>query len=215
MVALFQAVLFTVLFYVVPLLGVPARILDPRVAFLALGSVVMFTSQPAVTFREAAARSGNDRFSYFAIMGAGLVSQLVPVIHWGYLGAYRPLREDLAWVVPGAALVVGGLAFRVWAIRVLGRNFTATVETREDQPVVRTGPYAVVRHPSYLGSLVAVTGSAIVLHSLPGTVLAFVAMLAAYAYRVTVEEEVLLRDLGEAYAAYREDVRSRLLPGIW
>ena len=53
----------------------------------------------------------------------------------------------------GAGVVVMwlGLALRVWAIAALGRSFRSTVEVEPGQPVVSTGPYRWIRHPSYAG----------------------------------------------------------------
>jgi protein-S-isoprenylcysteine O-methyltransferase Ste14 len=51
-----------------------------------------------------------------------------------------------------------GLTIRLWAIVALGRAFRTTVEVDAGQAVVSTGPYRWVRHPSYSGLLLIVTG---------------------------------------------------------
>jgi len=51
-----------------------------------------------------------------------------------------------------------GLAIRIWAIAVLGNAFRTTVEVDPGQRVVSTGPYEWVRHPSYTGLLLIVSG---------------------------------------------------------
>lgn len=64
-------------------------------------------------------------------------------------------RLDGWWPV---GLVVAGIALRRWSVATLGRFFTTTVEIQPDHQVIETGPYALVRHPSYLGGLLSVVG---------------------------------------------------------
>lgn len=68
-------------------------------------------------------------------------------------GSTVPLATDRT-VVALVALpdVWAGLALHWWAVRTLGTHFPATIDIREDQPVIRTGPYRYVRHPSYTGA---------------------------------------------------------------
>src|SRR5262249_54659966 len=63
-------------------------------------------------------------------------------------------------VLAGGVVVVWlGLAIRVWAVATLGRAFRTTVEVDADQPVVDSGPYRWVRHPSYTGLLLITAGA--------------------------------------------------------
>jgi protein-S-isoprenylcysteine O-methyltransferase len=66
---------------------------------------------------------------------------------------------------PGMVLMVAGIAFRQWAIAVLGRFFSAAVRVQKGQTVVDTGPYRYVRHPSYTGALMIFVGLGLVLQS--------------------------------------------------
>ena len=97
---------------------------------------------------------------------------------------------------------------------VLGRLYTRTLVTTADQAVVRSGPYRVVRHPGYLGSLMAWTGAALVLAPLPIAGLISAVLMLAYLRRVHHEERMLVNRLGSAYAAYR--LRTwRLIPFVY
>jgi protein-S-isoprenylcysteine O-methyltransferase Ste14 len=78
--------------------------------------------------------------------------------------------------------------------------------------VVRTGPYAWVRHPIYAGILVAIAGSALVARELTAA-LAVVIMTAAYWRKVRMEEAVLLKSFGPEYQSYRREVKA-LVPFI-
>lgn len=61
----------------------------------------------------------------------------------------------------GLAILWSGIALRWWSFWALGRYFTFRVMTSADQPVVTTGPYRFLRHPSYLGILLALFGLAL------------------------------------------------------
>ena len=75
------------------------------------------------------------------------------------------------WI--GLALLIAGLAFAVWARVHLGRNWSGSVTVKEGHELIRSGPYALVRHPIYTGLITAVLGTAIV----SGTVRASVGLV--------------------------------------
>jgi protein-S-isoprenylcysteine O-methyltransferase Ste14 len=208
---LLKALAFACVFYVLPLAGAPERIVTLPVVALFLSTVLVFLSQPELCVREARARSRDDGWSVLGIVIAGAVSQLVPVIEWGYF----PGRPSAAAAITGSVLIAAGLAVRLLAIRALGPRFTATVHVESGQAVATRGVYAAVRHPSYAGALLAVLGSAVLLQSWIGAAFGTVAMAAAYAYRVRLEERALIASIGPAYQAYRSLTRFRLVPGIW
>jgi protein-S-isoprenylcysteine O-methyltransferase Ste14 len=66
--------------------------------------------------------------------------------------AIRPAAVA-AWI--GLGIFWCGIALRLWSFRTLGRYFTVTVQTSGDQPVITSGPYRAIRHPSYAGILLA------------------------------------------------------------
>jgi protein-S-isoprenylcysteine O-methyltransferase Ste14 len=114
----------------------------------------------------------------------------------------------------GLGLVGAGLALRFCAIWVLGRFFTATVQVSANQALVTRGPYSRVRHPSYLGSLAAITGHALVLGAPVSAAGAALAMFLVYWRRMAVEEAALCEALGTTYTEYRARTH-RLIPGVW
>jgi protein-S-isoprenylcysteine O-methyltransferase Ste14 len=129
------------------------------------------------------------------------------------------LDHRLAWsatsipvVIAGDALVLLGLLIIFFVFR--ENTFTAqTVEVEAGQKVVATGPYALVRHPMYVGGLVFMMGIPPALGSWWGLVM--VALFApALAWRILDEERILARDL-PGYAEYCNQVRYRLVPLVW
>jgi len=88
-----------------------------------------------------------------------------------------------------------------------------TVEVFEDQKVIDTGPYAIVRHPMYAGVIPMYLFIPLALGSF-WAILAFIPLCVIIILRTLNEEEVLKRDL-PGYRAYCEKVRYRLVPLIW
>jgi protein-S-isoprenylcysteine O-methyltransferase len=102
----------------------------------------------------------------------------------------------------GIALMLGGIAFRFYAMSVLGRFFTYDVAVHAGQTVVEAGPYRYIRHPSYTGALVTLVGLGLALGNWAGLLALLACMGVAYAYRISVEEAALLAALGEPYKQY-------------
>ncbi len=113
----------------------------------------------------------------------------------------------------GIGLMIAGILLRQWAIAVLGRYFSRSVGVQEGQAVVDRGPYRLVRHPAYTGSLLTMVGLGFVLQSW-GAVLVLIAFFgAAFGYRIHVEEAVLTSKLGDEYVAYAKKTK-RLIPYV-
>jgi protein-S-isoprenylcysteine O-methyltransferase Ste14 len=113
----------------------------------------------------------------------------------------------------GIGLMIAGILVRQWSIAVLGRYFSRTVGVQEGQAVVDRGPYRLVRHPAYTGSLLTMVGLGFVLQSW-GAVLVLIAFFgAAFGYRIHVEEAVLTSKLGDKYVAYAKKTK-RLIPYV-
>lgn len=89
----------------------------------------------------------------------------------------------------------------------------ANVETSEDQKVISTGPYALVRHPMYVGVLVMMTGVPLALGSLWGLLILAI-LIPGLVWRILDEEKLLRNDL-PGYTDYARRVRYRLLPYLW
>ena len=100
------------------------------------------------------------------------------------------------------ALMLAGLSMRWAAILTLGRLFTVNVAIQADHPVVETGPYRFVRHPSYSGLLLTFVGLGVFFANWLSIVALLVPITLAVLNRVVTEERVLLSSLGPAYAEY-------------
>ncbi len=117
----------------------------------------------------------------------------------------------VAWL--GVAIGAVGLAVRIWSMRVLGRDYTRSLRTREAQAVVERGPYRLVRHPGYLGSILVWVGSRLALNWIVAAATALL-LVPVYAYRIRAEERMLVEHLGEPYRAYTTRTW-KLVPHVW
>ena len=117
------------------------------------------------------------------------------------------------WAVPlGDVLVVAGLLLAQLVV-VQNGYASASITVEQDQPLVSTGLYGVVRHPMYLGALVMMIGTPLALVSF-WALLAVAAAAPVLAARI-VDEEKMLREELDGYVDYSMRVRSRLIPGVW
>jgi protein-S-isoprenylcysteine O-methyltransferase Ste14 len=117
-----------------------------------------------------------------------------------------------AMVFAGDALVVLGFLGIFFVFR--ENSFTsATIELADDQKVISTGPYALVRHPMYATALGMLLGIPLSLGSWWGVVV-MAMIVPAVIWRLLDEEKFLAGKLS-GYVAYQGKVRHRLLPLIW
>jgi protein-S-isoprenylcysteine O-methyltransferase Ste14 len=111
-------------------------------------------------------------------------------------------------------VMAAGLALRAWSMRALGPYYSRTLRTTGDQVVVESGPYRVIRHPGYLGSIMVWTGFGAASGSAAAALGVAALMGAAYSRRIAAEEHMLTGALGTAYAEYSQRT-NRLIPFIW
>lgn len=151
-------------------------------------------------------RGSRIRLLVLIVVGIVVAFNLVSIPH---------TRLDGWWPVGvGVALVAAGIALRRWSVATLGRFFTTTVEIQPDHQVIETGPYVLVRHPSYLGGLLSVVGIGLGLGDWASLVCCTAFGTAAFVQRIEVEEDALREALGSRYATYAAK-HARLIPGIW
>lgn len=127
------------------------------------------------------------------------------------------LRERFA--VPGAelsaiaiTLVAAGLGYAVWARVHLGRNWSATVTIKEGHELVRSGPYAQVRHPIYSGIIMAFVGTSLEIGEWRGPVAAALAFI-AFAIKGRIEDRRMRATFAD-YADYERTTKA-FIPYIY
>ncbi len=113
----------------------------------------------------------------------------------------------------GTLLVAIGLGFSIWARWHLGRNWSGIVTLKQDHELIRSGPYALARHPIFSGLLLAFVGSAVARGEWRG-VLAVVIVFVALWRKLKLEEHWMVETFGERYLRYRDEVRG-LIPFVF
>lgn len=119
------------------------------------------------------------------------------------------------WLIILAVIIYAlGWAFGLWAMAV-NRFFSKIVRIQHERGhyVIDEGPYRYVRHPGYVGGIIHNLGTPIILGSLWALIPAAVAGL-LMVIRTGLEDRTLQAEL-EGYKTYTEQVRYRLIPGIW
>lgn len=112
----------------------------------------------------------------------------------------------------GLGLCIGGTTLAIWSRHMLGRNWSATVQLKQEHELISSGPYRFVRHPLYTGLLVLFIGSAIMIGDLRG-LLAVAIMFASLWFKLRLEERWLLQHFGDKYSAYQRHTKM-LLPAL-
>jgi protein-S-isoprenylcysteine O-methyltransferase Ste14 len=196
---------------VLPLLGAPEYILHERNLVLLAANALIWFTQPPVSVEETKTNKSSDKNSVLIIIVCSMISVIAPIVDWAYFSEH--IYNNVISMI-GIAMIIFGIFFRFWSIQTLGKHFTATVQLKEDHKLITSGPYSIIRHPSYLGAMAAIVGSAVFLNSIIGIIVSFTAMMIAYIIRIKVEEEVLKNLFDERYADYQLRTK-KLIPFIW
>jgi len=114
----------------------------------------------------------------------------------------------------GMVVLLAGLVLRGWSFKALGQYFTHTVMVSDDQPVIATGPYRVLRHPSYTAVILIGLGVGLASANWAGLAGLMLLSITALLRRIHTEESALMATLGDRYRAYAAQ-HKRLVPLVW
>jgi protein-S-isoprenylcysteine O-methyltransferase Ste14 len=191
--------------------GVASPAVQP--VLLAISAILWVSVELRQALRHRPEAKVADRGTLFALRFFALVGVVGALIGRRALPSWTiGTRTAAEWI--GLAFLWCGFGLRGWSFHTLGRYFTFTVQTSADQPVISTGPYRFVRHPSYAGILLAVVGVGFILDNWASLVVLMVATTCGLIYRITIEERALSEDLGGRYQSYAAG-RKRLVPFVW
>lgn len=133
---------------------------------------------------------------------------LPPILNFFSLGR---LPDPFFIGAAGVGIMVLGLVVRVWSMQTLGRFYTRVLTISEGQTIVQSGPYRVIRHPGYLGTLLVWIGLPTSQANWIAICLVILFMGIAYGRRIKAEEEMLVQEFGEEYRQYMKHTW-RLVP---
>lgn len=147
------------------------------------------------------------------------------IVIWAVTGsafaafALSALDHRFGWSsVPVAVVILGNVLVAVGLILaqtvVFQNSFAgASIQVEDDQPLVSTGLYALVRHPMYFGAVLMMFGTPLALGSY-WALLVSIASIPIFGVRIADEEKMLRAEL-DGYDEYTQKVPYRLLPYVW
>jgi protein-S-isoprenylcysteine O-methyltransferase Ste14 len=183
-----------------------------------LGSRLIVLKRNPETLRERArftSSEGTRDWDRILVMIVGLYGPMAIMIvagldhRWGWSAIVPEVVQVLAGL-----LIAGGYGLAVWAM-VENQYFSAVARIQKDrgQEVVTTGPYRIVRHPSYAGAVVASLALPLMLDAVWALIPAMI-LVVALTVRTGLEDRMLREEL-DGYQSYAERTRFRLIPGMW
>ncbi|MGH8062306.1 MAG: methyltransferase family protein [Pseudoxanthomonas sp.] len=130
---------------------------------------------------------------------------------------HGPLREQFvphsfAVESGGLVLCIAGAFLACWSRYLLGRNWSGTVQLKQDHELIERGPYQWVRHPIYSGLLLLFLGNAIMVGDWRG-LLAVAIVFVSFWRKLKLEERWLSQHFGETYRAYMQRTKA-LIPAL-
>jgi protein-S-isoprenylcysteine O-methyltransferase Ste14 len=117
---------------------------------------------------------------------------------WG--GAHL-LPKNIAVSALAIVLTAVGIAFAIWARFYLGQNWSSVVSIKVGHQLIRTGPYAWIRHPIYFGLLLALIGTALA-RDKAVAVIAIPLFWLGFKIKSRLEEEFMRKTFGQEYLEY-------------
>lgn len=179
------------------------------VPMIFLGIVMLFKSPKLLEKRLDAKEKVKEQKWVVALSGIMFVAAFV-VAGLNFRFSWHSLPDYLIW--SGAIIFL--LSYLIYA-EVMRENafLSRTIEIQENQKVIDTGLYGIVRHPMYSATLIMFLSIPLIL----GSIISFAIMLAyipIIAVRMNSEEKVLEEGL-EGYKEYKQKVRYKVIPFIW
>lgn len=207
-----QGLIVSSLIVMVPVIGNNAILSAPHLWILIVIGMLASLFQPNYNpFKRSP--SSADKGTANQIIWSIYFTQLFVLIE----AAYFRYPESISWgalTTFALILMVSGLAIRTWAVFTLGKYFTWHISTQENQPIIKAGPYAFVRHPGYFGAFLTYASTALFLKTWVSFILSFIILLFAFLRRIHYEEKELKLEFGSQYDSYCNSVK-RFIPGIW
>ncbi|MGK2903078.1 MAG: methyltransferase family protein [Mycobacterium sp.] len=179
----------------------------------AMSSLYLAVRNPAALQRRLkAGPTAETRPAQRIIISAIVLSVIATLVISAFDHRFGWSAVPVYMVVIGNVLVFAGLSIAQLVV-VQNGYAAATITVEEDQPLITTGLYGLVRHPMYFGTVIMMVGTPPALGSLWG-LLAVVGALPVLAARISDEERMLVEEL-PGYGEYMAKVRHRLVPGVW
>jgi protein-S-isoprenylcysteine O-methyltransferase len=117
-------------------------------------------------------------------------------------------------VIAAILLIWSGMALRLWAILTLGKFFRTSVFILAEHQLVTAGPYRLLRHPAYTGSVITFAGIGLAMGNWLSLIAILACSLTGYGWRIHVEERALRERFGESFDTNRKRTWA-VIPFVW
>lgn len=178
---------------------IPTPIYLVRDLWVVLGAFWLFAA-----FRRTRAQKREptvERLAHVLVMVAASYLLCYREPWWGILNRrFVPQADWIAWA--GVTLTAAGVAVAIWARRHLGKYWSAEVTIRSGHELIRTGPYARIRHPIYTGMMLALVGTALAIGEYRAIVALAITMF-GFVRKAKKEESFLAGQFGAAFEEHR------------
>ena len=181
---------------------------------LAINGTIMLRTSPDTIAERGRPQATQDWDKVVGGLWALVLYLVLPLVA-GLDVRFGWTRElGVAWNLAGAVVLAAGLGLGGWAM-IANAYFSTAVRIQSDrgQTVCRSGPYRFVRHPGYVGFILQSLGTPILLGSFWALIPGIVAV-ALIVIRTAFEDRMLHAEL-PGYGEYAQQVRYRLVPGVW
>jgi protein-S-isoprenylcysteine O-methyltransferase Ste14 len=165
---------------------------------------------PALSLNPGEADGGSSQVMWATGLLSLLLMMAAPILSRDDIGVWNSFA--VGWC--GLALMLGGLALRVWAARTLGTFYTRTLQVVGEQRIVSQAPYNVVRHPGYLGTFLLEIGAGLAVTNWIVLLAVGILGIISRIYRIHREEKMLAVNFGQEYNVYTSKTW-RLLPFLY
>ena len=177
-------------------------------------ALVVYPKNPALLAERSGPRKGAKTWDTVIMIFVGTIILIIYIVA-GFDARYGWTTNFPIWAnIAGVMLTLLGYALAVWATASNAFfSLIVRIQTERGHTVATGGPYQFVRHPGYVGTILAYIGTPLILGSAIAIALGIVTALLIIA-RTALEDRTLIAELA-GYTEYAARVRYRLLPGVW
>ena len=183
-----------------------------------LGIVAWYVIRYPFERRAKRMRVVSDRRSRSEAVGLAAALLGMAILPGFYVATGIPQTADYPASVWAVAMGTIIFASALWVFRrshkALGRNWSISLQIREQHKLICAGPYAMVRHPMYTSFLLMAVGQAFLLSNWVAGLAGLIGFAALFFLRVDKEERMMLENFGPEYRAYMERTK-RIIPYLY
>jgi|WetSurMetagenome_2_1015567.scaffolds.fasta_scaffold47423_1 protein-S-isoprenylcysteine O-methyltransferase Ste14 len=176
--------------------------------FFAISEIVLLISKRS---KEKSASKRNDKGSLLILWFSIIISITAGFYFEGY-GILGFTNKIIFY--SGVLIFLTGLILRWGAIFQLKKAFTVDVSINKYHTLKTDGLYKKIRHPSYSGLLLILTGLSIAMNNIISFLIISISIFISISYRILIEEKLLTDEFGEKYKTYKSKTK-KIIPGIY